>query len=99
MSQEFEKAFQAILNAEMKRSVFASFSNVKTIPGSSKEDLTKFKSFFEGAAEKLKKNEVYKAARESGIPPDTIKKMILSAFDKATQELRLKLDFLFDLQQ
>lgn len=97
MNNNFQQALQELLDAEAKKMIFASSPELR---GENSDIEANLKGhtimFYEPAVKKLKKNPFFKAAKDAGIDMAEFKKMAMSSIDKASAELRKKLDKVFD---
>ena len=96
MNDNFQAVLQELFNAEAKRSVFASFSQLRDIPTGGM-DAREEKLRYEQFVKKLQSSPFFKAAKDGGVSMLTVKEMMITSFKKQSDELLLKLAKGFDL--
>ena len=96
MNDNFKEVLQELLNAEAKRSVFASFSDLRDIPSITMDD-SEEKLRYENAVKKMQSNPVFKAAKAGGVSMLQFKEMKMTALSSAAIELTQKLSKVIDL--
>lgn len=97
MENNFQKVLQGLLDNEAKKSVFASFSNLRDIPKFSLSLTAPDKVVpYEAAIKKLQNNPFFREARDANMDMRVFKEMAMRSMKKAYEELESKLSFVFD---
>lgn len=79
----------SLIAEEAKRSVFASFSSLRFVTGENKHS-------YDESVERLRKNEVFVAAKTAGVDMKELKTILIEQYKKQTEQLLERLSQSYD---